>query len=608
MKYSITLYVLLGVAVSVFGQENAMVWYFGDRAGLDFNEGNPIVLSDGIMRAEAGCASMCDQQGQLLFYTNGNKVWNRNHELMANGDSLHGSQLRNQNSVIVPKPLSDSLYYLFTVIDSDSLQSFSYSIVNINLENGLGRLTKKNVPVSKHILEKIAAVEHCNNQDYWIVTHGANNIFYCYLLTDQGLDFVPVQSQTGTRPRTDIGYLKISPASDKMVMPINNDSVLAEVFSFNNRTGMVDQPKQINTIEDNTYCSGVEFSPNGEHLFLGTGGTSYELWQFDLRVQNQAQFNSSGVLIASGNNFALQLAPDGKIYIASHNRPYLNVIHKPNESGIACGYQSEAISFIQGFSLMGLPNIVQSWLYKPSFESVNTCFPDSTDIVFYPPENTDSITWNFGDGTGIHFMTGNDFSFHYQFHDTGTYEVDLNIYRCGLKETVTKNVIINPYPVSSLVADTSIRPGYSVVLDAGDGMDSYWWDDGSANRFLTVYNSGYYYVEIGKNGCYTTDTAFVWEYRPVVALPNAFTPNSDGLNDVFKPLVNIDVVDFSMWIVNRRGEIVYRGNHILEGWDGKFKGQICISGTFVWHVTYSYFNELGIMVRDDKKGLVTLIR
>ena len=180
MKYLITLFVLLSVAVSAFGQENAMVWYFGDHVGLDFNGDSPVVLTDGEMKAEAGCATICDNQGNLLFYTNGNTVWNKNHVVMANGDSLLGSQLRNQNCIIVPKPKSDSLYYLFAVIGSDSLQSFTYSIVNLHLDNGLGRITQKNLLITRHILEKLTAIQHCNKEDYWIVTHGANNVFYSY--------------------------------------------------------------------------------------------------------------------------------------------------------------------------------------------------------------------------------------------------------------------------------------------------------------------------------------------------------------------------------------------------------------------------------------------
>jgi gliding motility-associated-like protein len=560
------------------------------------------------MKAEAGCATICDNQGNLLFYTNGNKVWNKNHMVMANGDSLLGSQLRNQNCIIVPKPKSDSLYYLFAVIGSDSLQSFTYSIVNLHLDNGLGRITQKNILIARHILEKLTAVQHCNKQDLWIVTHGANNVFYSYLLTEAGLQSAPVSSNTGTQPKVDIGYLKVSPAADKMVLPINNDSLLAEVYPFDNQTGMISQPLQINSMEENTYCYGVAFSPDGSLLYVTTGGKSYDLWQFDLKSKSSFQLNNSANLIASGNNFAMQLAPDNKIYIASLNRPYINVIHHPDVSGVACEYQNQAINFAQGGSLMGLPNVVQSWMYKPDLNCENTCLSDSTGFNFYLPVYIDSVVLNFGDGTEKRLNPENDYSNLHQYQDTGQYQTYLKLYHCGGYEFVSKHININPYPVSSLEADTAICPQCSVVLDAGGGFDSYLWSNGNQNRFITVNDPGNYSVTIGKNGCFSTSNAQVREYQQVMAFPNAFTPNGDGLNDVFKAICNIDVVDFSMAIITRKGEIVYRGNEVTQGWDGKILGQYSINDTFVWFVNYSYYNELGILVKQEKKGFITLIR
>lgn len=607
MRFTITLYVFM-LVVSAFGQERAMIWYFGDQAGLDFRQGAPRVLNNGVMKAVAGCSCICDENSQLLFYTNGNEVWNRNHVMMQNGDSLLGSQLRNQNSVIVPMPLSDSVYYIFTVFASDTLQRFSYSVVNTNLDNGLGRVTLKNVPVSDNILEKIAAVSHCNKQDYWIITHGSDNFFYCYLFTDTGLVLPPVKSLTGTQPRTDIGYLKVSPAGDKVVIPINNDILLAEVFSFDNHTGMISQPVPIWIKEDVTYCNGIEFSPDGHLLYIDTGGRSFDLWQFNLMEKDVVQLNTSAISIASGNNFAMQLAPDGKIYIASENRAYLNAILDPDELGDACNYKREAIAFTHGKSLMGLPNFVQTWFYKPSFKAENTCLHDSVGFVFYHPETSDSIVWSFGDGSGSVVITGEESIAYHQFQSLGTYDVKVKSFHCGRYDSVLEQIDIYPNPVPSLVADTGICPGCWVALDAGQGFDSYLWNNGQQSSIITTNIGGTYTVEVGKDGCFTRDTAFVWVLQSVMEFPNAFTPNSDGLNDVFLALSNLSLANFSLRIVNRGGEIVFQSNDILKGWDGTVHGKLSSIGTFVWYAAYSYYNESGILVSQKKKGLVTLIR
>ncbi len=353
------------LTVTCLSQERAMVWYFGDKVGIDFKGEEPQVLFDGVLKAEAGCSSICDENGDLLFYTNGKKVWNRNHLLMANGDHLNGSQLLNQNSVIVPKPLSDSVYYLFTINQYDSLPGFNYSIINMSNDGGLGELIEKNVLVSKNVLEKITAVEHCNGQDYWIIVHGYNNSFYSYLLTDEGFSDDPIRSDIGTQPKADIGYMKISPAGNKIVLPINEEDLLAEIYTYNNRTGTVSLPIKIYTKYEDTYCYGIEFSHDGNLLYISTRGKSYDIWQYDLRKTNENEINRNTFNVANGNNFAMQLAPNGKIYIACENRPLLNAINNPNIFGEDCGYEEEAIKLTHSTSLMGLPNFVQSWYYMP---------------------------------------------------------------------------------------------------------------------------------------------------------------------------------------------------------------------------------------------------
>ena len=593
-----------------YGQNEAMVWYFGDKSGIDFNYGTPKVLNDGALKAEAGCSSICDKSGRLLFYTNGNKVWNRNHNLMVNGDTLNGSQLVNQNSVALPLPKSDSIYYLFTLNDYDSLRGFNYSKIDMSTDNGLGSIIEKNVVISKNVLEKIAAVEHCNGQDYWIITHGYSNSFYTYQLTDSGFIFDTIKSKVGTQPMADIGYLKVSPAANKIVMPVNRGDILAEVFTFNNRNGRIRDPIKIIAKQENTYCYGVEFSSEGNLLYISTGGKEYEIWQYDLRNQTEEGLNSSAIHISSGNNFAMQLAPDDKIYIASENRPYLNVISNPNMLGLACNYQTQAIRFTESTSLMGLPNFVQSWFYKPSFDYLNTCLRDSTYFSFNQYENTDSLMWSL---TYNHIARSDvqnetSVSFYHVFTDIGIYDIKLDVFHCGIRDSVYRQVEIFPYPYSTLVSDTGICKNCSIILDAGSGFDGYLWNNGGENSYITVYEEGVYYVEINKNGCYTTDTVVVREIEPIIKLPTAFTPNGDGLNDEFKVINVNNVVDFNMSIHDRRGEIVFESDDILKGWDGSHLGQPCYKASFVWRISYSYYNEFGLLVSEAKKGMVTLLR
>lgn len=527
---------------------------------------------------------------------------------MANGDTLNGSQLVNQNSVIIPKPQSSSIYYLFTLNNYDTLRGFNYSVIDMNMEGGLGKLIEKNTPVSINVLEKIAAVEHCNKQDYWVITHGYNNDFYSYLITDVAVISDTVISNTGTTPKADIGYLKVSPAGNRIIIPVNNDTILAEIFNFDNRTGEISQPLKITVKHDHTYSFGIEFSPDGNMLYISTGGSSYDIWQYDLRIKNEEILNSSSIRIASGNNFAMQLAPNNKIYIASENRPRLNAINQPDQPGNDCNYEEGVVIFTHGTSLMGLPNFAQTWFYKPSFDVQNTCYLDSTIFTFYQHQNVDSVTWKFNDNSTIDSNGNENYSVTHVFQDTGIYNVELVVFHCGITDTASKLVEIFPYPKSNLISDTTICNNCFVALDAGSDFDSYLWNNGDTDRLSTIYDAGVYFVEIGENGCYTTDTTVVIKHNPAILLPNAFTPNGDGINDEFRVINPHNFVDFSMWIQDRHGKIVYSSNNAFDGWDGSYLGQPCYRDTFVWNITYSYYNEAGALTNEAIRGVVTLMK
>ncbi|NOX48279.1 MAG: hypothetical protein GXO89_15020, partial [Chlorobi bacterium] len=98
-----------------YSQNEAAIWYFGDHAGIDFDSGNPVPLLDGQIGTSEGCSSISDQNGDLLFYTDGVHVWNKNHTYMENGTELMGFWSASQSSLVVPNPLSNGLFYIFTV-------------------------------------------------------------------------------------------------------------------------------------------------------------------------------------------------------------------------------------------------------------------------------------------------------------------------------------------------------------------------------------------------------------------------------------------------------------------------------------------------------------
>jgi hypothetical protein len=143
------LLLLLHLALQGFSQDYKRTynWYFGAKAGLTFSDFNFSVSTNGAMDSEQGSSTISDTNGTLLFYTNGETVWNKNHQIMQNGKGLLGDQSSTQSSVVVPIPGNDSLYYIFTA-EGGYIFGLQASLVNINAQGGLGEVTLKNIPLS----------------------------------------------------------------------------------------------------------------------------------------------------------------------------------------------------------------------------------------------------------------------------------------------------------------------------------------------------------------------------------------------------------------------------------------------------------------------------
>ncbi|HEU4789552.1 MAG TPA: hypothetical protein VFS71_07710, partial [Flavobacterium sp.] len=241
-KIKLSFFLLLISFIS-YSQGEANIWYFGNHAGLDFNSGSPVVLTDGQLNTYEGCATIANAAGQLLFYTDGITVWNRNHQVMSNGIGLLGDSSSTQSAIIVPKPDSPFIYYIFTVTELGYPNGVRYSEVDLSLNGGLGDITQnKNILLVTPACEKITAVKNANGKDYWVVVHGyGNNSFLSYKITDTGLNLTPVISNVGSIIEIDkdytVGYLKFSPDGTKLICV--NNKLNVELFDFDSTTGLI---------------------------------------------------------------------------------------------------------------------------------------------------------------------------------------------------------------------------------------------------------------------------------------------------------------------------------------------------------------------------------
>ena len=353
--------VLLQVVLVTFfaqAQKQGNYWYFGNNAGLNFNTDPPTILTNGMLSTTEGCATISDADGNLLFYTDGIKVYNKNHGTMPNGTGLLGDPSSAQSGIIVPYPGKPSQYFIFTV-SAYSNSSLYYSIVDMSLNGGLGDvLTPKNVPVLATTEESVCAV--FANNFYWIITHKrGSNQYYAYKLTNAGLDLAnPVITSVGytTPSNGDIGYLKSDITGTKLAMTYYFAGK-TEVLSFNKVTGVVSTPIALTVASS----YGVEFSPNGKVLYVhGFGAGTY---QFNLEAGTQTQIQSSQFTLRTGaSEGALQIAVNGKIYVANFGATSLSVINNPNVLGTGCNYVIGGQSLGSKTSAIGLPTIMTSFV------------------------------------------------------------------------------------------------------------------------------------------------------------------------------------------------------------------------------------------------------
>ncbi len=507
------------ISTQVYSQgKQANIWYFGAKAGVNFNEGSPpCALTDSqmdvISSGGLGSASMADSSGNLLFYSDGITIWNKNHVFMQNGQNM--GIVSTQGAMIVPFPDNNHLYYYFNFTwDNPVFQyHFQYSVIDMTLDNGNGGVVadKKGIRLFNNSSMHLSAVHHTNGKDIWVLAHGyQNDRYYAFQIDSDSLNHTPVVSIAGSIVKMSDGYMKISP-NGKWVGICTLGGTYPGFFEsiyFDNETGLVTDNDIIH--KDGGHY-GVEFSPDNTKLYIET---SY-LFQYDLNAGTPQEILASEVALTDGSNSAgaLQLGPDGKIYCAiggSGSSYYLSVINSPNEAGLACNFERDAVYLDGRYTNGGLPSFIQSYLNDPTFTAQHFCLGDLTTFEIDDTNGIDSVFWKFNDFPNMPNDTSTQFSPEYVFSHADTYQVDLTVYSGLLEKTVTQEVVINPVPEPNLGNDTLFCDlNFSLTLHANCAADSYQWNDFSSGEQKTVSDTGTYWVRATLNGCAQVDSIYV---------------------------------------------------------------------------------------------------
>ncbi|MFM7710018.1 MAG: hypothetical protein ACKO5C_03815, partial [Ferruginibacter sp.] len=389
-----------------FSQQQNNQWRFGGGGGIDFNGSTPVFVSGSLIQTSEGSASVADKTtGALLFYTDGVTVWNAQNQVMPNGNGLLGGVPVTLSSttaaVIIPKPGVSYEYYLVTVDEQSSNNGIRYSVVDMNLDGGLGDIIPgfKNIPIYQTTSEKLEVVPSSDQQFLWLLSHDLpGNSFLAFKVIPGGIQTTPVISSVGGVQGNGSGHLKVNRQFNKLAMG-NIFGRTIELFDFDNTTGLVSNPVLINFNASNPVIYGIEFSPNGQYLYV----SNLEfITQFDISLSTPAEIENSRYVIpvaAFGQPATLQLGPDNKIYI---NDGSVDVIDCPNLPGPNCGYRPNAIANQTAGGGYGLPKWVYDVSDTPTFAvntilSTDTCRETPISFSIESNEEVTAVNWNFGD-------------------------------------------------------------------------------------------------------------------------------------------------------------------------------------------------------------------
>jgi len=590
-------------------------WCFYSNIKLQFHGGSisqsdlPAVLSFG-----KGCASISDNNGNLLLFSDGMKLWDKNSNLLSG--TLDGDLGSTQSSLIVPNPMGNQQYYIFTTHllypPPLNTKGLNYSTIDLSIASGIDTLPVKRL--LNETPEKLTGIKHLNGHVFWVVAHGwNNNSFYSYKVTNSGVDSVPVISNVGMvhagslNSRTSIGYMKLSPDGSKLAVAITGANMI-EWFDYNNSSGTVTNSRQIPS-PDAGSPYGIEFSPDGKFLYFTsvnpTTNATNNLYQVDLATGSAPTLLNQ----LAHDLTAIQLAVDGKIYVARYSKSYLGVIENPTRPGVACNFIEDGLSLGAGKSLLGLPNFIQSYFDIPPITYDTKCKGDQTYMFLTNTANIDSIRWDFGDPASGAFNSDTLMQPFHIFSNSGNYTVKATEWFNNQYFETSIPVKINILPPKSFDQDSLyILPGSAIMLDGGDYMKSYLWQDGSTEQKFKASEAGYYNVTIiDTNCCQQSDTIKLLLLDLYV--PNAFSPNNDFLNDRFRAIGPTQGIEnYHFYIYSRWGQLLWETNSFYDSWDGTINGVDCPGGVYTWVLKFDVSGDLLNVNKVAKRGTVTLLR
>jgi len=535
MKIKILTFCLIVIFVSNNFAQNGegSNWIFGQNAGVSWcnSTNTPIAFEGSPLITNEGVATISDANCNLLFFTDGTSVWDANMNQMPNGYGLTGNSTSTQSGVIIPKPLSPNIYYIFTVDGELWPGGLAYSKVDMTANGGLGDVDplEKNISILNTSPEKITAVKHANGTDIWVIVHEwGNNTFRSYLISSAPIDVNAYVSTSVGSSLTGVsfcGYMKASPSGSKVVL-VKYGSNIFELFDFDNTSGILSNPIELVGFSG---AYGSEFSPD-EHYLYGVCANQTAIHRWDLfELPNTINFINSHQIVGNlgtGDGGACQLGPDQKIYLARYGEPWLACIENPNDAvpfiTLDAVFLDIPTNSISEGCKYGLPTFITSFFASAVFSIETSCYTDTT-YFHLGATYVDSVYWNFNYPSTSPIWQNHIDNNPIFIYDPGTYLIECISFIGNFSDTVYETIIVNYLPWANLGPSPAILCSDSTMeydLSYNDGCTFLWTADLGTYTYtdtlptILIDKPGTYTVEI-TNECGTISENIVVEYNEI---------------------------------------------------------------------------------------------
>lgn len=485
----------------------ANIWPFftlnGIVFGFNFNE-DDILITDpqNFSNSSHNRCAYSDAAGNLLMSTNGTQILDRNYDIMENGTGLNTSPSSHYGSLFI-KHIDNDLVYLFTADDDESnyANGIQYHLIDPDANDGLGEVVLKNQALDSNGSESFACVRHCNLVDFWLAFYDfEENLFKAYLITEDGIADEPVISNFTLGPETLTNIRKYAvngPGSqivyDKYLMnfdPGTGEASLQEEFI-------------LETI------GGYSFSHSNRYLYYKAGDLDTKIYRYDLFAEPEDWLDTQELLFEGSFNdygIGMGLAPDGKIYMEEVVSGYVSIIENPDADSEELIINDNAI-FTQNL-INGFMNFYHAYIYGPSLflqGPWDMCAGDIEEFSVFKSDCLSSdVEWQFSGPIALTELENGVVSI--ETLEPGEFELIATMdLECG---TITDTLIVTidePILNFDLGPDRGFCPGESVLIDAGEGFDSYAWTNGEESSSILTDETGTYGVTVFRGACRAYD-------------------------------------------------------------------------------------------------------